>query len=482
MSNARPPRLDPAPFTLSDTLATTDTASCLDPSQRPTDRAYVHVAHCPEIDRRGAVHLLTRQTTVGRRRGASPSERAIEFDDRRISANHFEIRPQPHDFALCDPGSRNGTWVNGARVWPDAVVALGDGDVIRAGNTVMVFRYGDPPPSVTDDSLLPGRAPGISAARAYIGRIAALGAHLLVLGETGTGKEYAARATHQQGDRPDNAFVPVNCGELSKGLARAELFGAEAGAFTDARKTRPGLVATAKGGTLFLDEIGDLELSVQVELIRFLEDGTYRRVGGQALARSDARVVAATNVDVEAAVDTGRFRLDLLARLRSHLPPVWLPPLRDRREDLLWWVGRFIHDSPTAMVQGPAEWSAGFAESVLVYAWPENLRELRMAVGAALLARSDDRPLGATDLPAKVAAARREARKGVSAATTGGSAGFEAAAPPITRERVIDALEKHQGVVVRAARELGIDRRKLYRLCRRFDLDYEDFRSDPQAQ
>ena len=206
---------------------------------------------------------------------------------------------------------------------------------------------------------------------------------------------------------------------------------------------------------------------------------------------ADTRVIAATNVDLDAAVAEQRFRRDLLARLRGQLPPVHMPPLRERREDIVEWLRYFAICDRASLVGAAAEtnkanaaieWSAGFVEAALLYPWPENLRELRMALGAAVLEREADGPLTADSLPPRMLAARRAARLVLPGAIPGDAPVSDAAigvAPPpvrLTRTVVIAALERHEGVVIRAAESLGIDRRKLYRLCRRFGVDYQNFR------
>ena len=433
----------------------------------------------------GQTLRLSRPTvTIGRRADAD----GIGLGDKRVSSRHAQIRKERRIFSLTDLGSRNGTFINGTPIAPSQEATLSDGDVIRVGETVLLFRAGTPTDAQWDDPLLPGRAASMCSSRDYVRRIAPLDVHVLLLGETGTGKEYAARALHGLSSRGNEAFVPVNCGEFNKSLARAELFGAESGAFTDARKARVGLVATAAGGTLFLDEIGDLDLAVQVDLIRFLQDGTYRTVGGSQIRQSDARVVAATNVDLERAVDEGRFRLDLLARLRNRVPPVRLPSLRERREDLIGWVRRFIAEDAATLNRPLVGLTAGFAESILLHPWRENLRELRMAVGSALLSPdADDTQLRARDLPESVAAARRQVRRPRGASTP--TRMLEPRPSPVitrpklTHAALVEALEAHEGVVVRAAAALGIERQKLYRLCRKYGVNYTDFRAvdDPDV-
>ncbi len=206
---------------------------------------------------------------------------------------------------------------------------------------------------------------------------------VLVTGETGTGKELVARAFHFEGPRREKPFVEINCAAIPTQLLEAELFGFERGAFTDARERKLGLVETANGGTLFLDEIGEMELSLQVKLLKLLEDKTVRRLGGLRDQRVDIRIVAATNQSLEERVREGRFRSDLFFRLRIiHLQ---LPPLREREEDVILLARAFLDGhgrryGKTGLRLTPA------AEQVLRhYAWPGNVRELRNSIEHAIL-------------------------------------------------------------------------------------------------
>jgi transcriptional regulator with GAF, ATPase, and Fis domain len=192
--------------------------------------------------------------------------------------------------------------------------------------------------------------------------------------------------------------VAQNCGELTPELARSELFGHVQEAFSGARHAKAGLVDAAGEGALFLDEIGELALDVQADLLRFLEDGTYRPVGGQRTLHSGARVVTATNVDLDHAVGGNRFRRDLLARLRASNAPLELPALRDRREDIPGWAQRFVRE---AGVSVETLWTAGALECLILYPWPDNLRELRGVV-RDLVANAAPLPWPTERLPAQL--------------------------------------------------------------------------------
>src|SRR5690606_39165419 len=192
----------------------------------------------------------------------------------------------------------------------------------------------------TDAAEFPGVSSVAAQVRQRIRQLTDGTGHVLILGETGTGKERVARAI----GATTRSLVPQNCAELSHELARSELFGHVRGAFRGATTSRVGLVELANEGALFLDEVGELALDVQAELLRFLEDGHYRPVGATELRHSSARVIAATNVDLDQAVARGGFRRDLLARLRASNRPLELPPLRERRDDIHGWSIRFLRE------------------------------------------------------------------------------------------------------------------------------------------
>jgi len=294
---------------------------------------------------------------------------------------------------------------------------------------------------------------------------------VLILGETGTGKERVARRIGR-GASP-RPFIPQNCAEVTADLARSELFGHVRGAFSGAATSKEGLVDAARDGTLFLDEVGELPLEVQADLLRFLEDGTYRPVGATDLRSSTCRIVAATNVDLEAAVGAGGFRRDLLARLRASNAPLVLPPLRERREDILGWARLFLDE--VCQPETPVElWTSGAAECLVLYPWPENLRELR-GVMRSLVEMAPRWPLDSNALPEKIQAHRRKLR-----ASGGGPpepvAGPTGVAEP-TREVIEHALVSTDGRMRAASALLGVDRRKLYRLCEKLDINISSYRN-----
>jgi len=404
-----------------------------------------------------------------------------QIDDRKMSRRHARIERGVAGWSLQDLGARNRGFVNGRGYGAGERVPLADGAVIRLADTLLVFR--DSALAVderADSPVFPGVSPNAVAVRRRIDTLASGVGHVLILGETGTGKERVARAIGDQ--RAPNPFVAVNSAELGSDLGRAELFGHARGSFTDARTNKQGLVDIAGDGVLFLDEIGELTLDVQAELLRFLEDGSYRPVGGNELRRSNARLIAATNVDLDQAVHATRFRRDLLARLRASNVPLELPPLRDRREDILGWTQLFFRE----LNRDPGDsnpWEVGALECLLLYPWSENLRELHRVVGHAA-EQAPAFPCGKQHLPAEVRAFRGALRPGGGGAAADGGTPPDVAAPrpDPTQAELEDALRAIHGNARAAARHLGIDRRKLYRLCEKFGIAIESFRAKTNAE
>jgi DNA-binding NtrC family response regulator len=257
-----------------------------------------------------------------------------------------------------------------------------------------------------------GRSPGLVQMLDRLALVAATGSTVLVLGETGTGKELVARAIHDRSPRREGPLVTVNCAALPRELVESELFGHEKGAFTGATQQRRGRFELADGGTLFLDEIGELPLDAQAKLLRVLQEGEFERVGGARTLRSDVRLVAATNRDLDERVARGDFRADLFYRLNVF--PLTVPPLRDRRADIPALVERFMARSARRLGKSFEGVAPAFLDAAMAYAWPGNVRELENVVErAAILSRGTvleaSEPLGAAATPARRAEARTPA-------------------------------------------------------------------------
>ncbi|HVS12908.1 MAG TPA: sigma-54 dependent transcriptional regulator [Thermoanaerobaculia bacterium] len=290
---------------------------------------------------------------------------------------------------------------------------------------------------------------------------------VLITGESGTGKELVARAIHYQSPRVGAPFVAVNCKALAEGVLESELFGHERGAFTGAERTRRGLFEQAHGGTLFLDEIGEVGADFQAKLLRVLEERTVRRVGGDSPVAVDVRLVAATNRSLREEVEAGRFREDLYYRLA--VVRIHLPPLRERREDVLPLAWSFLDRLREELGDAPTGWSPEVEEWLLRHDWPGNVRELENAVErGVVLARGSRIELG--DLVDPTEGAEPD---GV------GAIGLNEFLQRVAAERIREELARAAGVRVEAARRLGIDRVTLYRLIKKYGL--EDQRREHRA-
>ncbi|ALU89512.1 sigma-54 interaction domain-containing protein [Herbaspirillum rubrisubalbicans] len=219
-----------------------------------------------------------------------------------------------------------------------------------------------------------GSSPQMERVDAQLRKMASVEATVLIEGETGTGKELAARAIHYLGPRRDKPFIPINCGALPEQLIESELFGHERGAFTDAKSAAPGLVADADGGTLFLDEVDALNYKAQTAILRFLQDHTYRRVGSGVTRKANVRIVAATNNRLNALVETGRFRRDLMYRL--NVLSINLPPLRERGNDAVEMAQAFLSRFAHQYRMPDRRLHASALDFIAQYDWPGNIREL----------------------------------------------------------------------------------------------------------
>lgn len=300
---------------------------------------------------------------------------------------------------------------------------------------------------------------------------------VLVQGESGTGKELLANLIHFNSGRENKPYIKINCGAIPETLLESELFGHEKGSFTDARSQRRGRFEEADGGTLFLDEIGEMSPQAQVRLLRVLQDGEFTRIGGSEVIKSDVRVIAATNVDLEQAIEDGRFRKDLFYRLSVF--PVTLPPLRERIEDIHPLVFHFLErfkEKTGRLVTGI---SRDALRAMVTYDWPGNVRELENAIERAIIIASG-RQIELDDLPESISNRAFEADSHVRqerarAAGEGRSVGIEIELPSTMDEverLVIDAtLDYTKGDKSRAARLLNIGRKTLYRKLEQNETD-----------
>jgi NtrC-family two-component system response regulator AlgB len=308
-------------------------------------------------------------------------------------------------------------------------------------------------------------SPAMRAVLAIVRQVAPSDARLLLRGESGTGKGVIARAVHRLSPRRERPFVTVSCPALPAELLESELFGHVRGAFTGAGRDNPGRVALAEGGTLLLDEIGDLPLALQPKLLRFIQEREYERVGDPAPRRADVRILAATNRDLEQAAEDGRFREDLLYRL--NVVTLEIPPLRERREDVLPLAERFLALSRREVRRPGLRFSAEARRALLAHAWPGNVRELRNAVErAAMLAPGDE--VGPEKLGLQAGPYR--ARGGRAAAGPHGPAVGDLASLAAVEEEHIRGVLARTGSLAEAASVLGIDQATLWRRRKQYGL------------
>jgi len=400
----------------------------------------------------GAVLILGRAAP-----GAEEPSR-LEIKDDRVSRTHATLFRSAAGFDLHDNGSRNGTFVDGARSWE---TQLQPGAIVRLGNTI--FEIGpllacEP---YADEKLL-GCAPVFQEVLAQVARVAPTAITVTLFGETGTGKDVVARRIHERSGR-SGPFVAVNCAAIPAELSESTLFGHRKGAFTGAASDSLGLFGEAEGGTLFLDEIGELGLAQQAKLLRVLENREYIPVGSSRLRTTDARVVAATNADLDVAVRGGRFRDDLLARLSGTI--IELPPLRARRSDIPLLCRRFLDElSPGHRLN--LEPCA--IERLLLHSWPHNIRELRRIMHRLVDVREGGDLITAAEVELAFG------RSGRFASVSENSDRRVSERPG--SEELAGLLRQFHGNVARLAAHYGKDAKQIYRWLKRYQLVPDAFR------
>ena len=296
---------------------------------------------------------------------------------------------------------------------------------------------------------------------------------VLLNGETGTGKELAARAIHYHSARKERRFVPVNCGALPSELVESELFGHAKGAFTGAVGAKPGLFEEAEGGTIFLDEIGELPLPVQVKLNRVLQEKEIRRVGDNRPTPVDVRVIAATHRDLKAEVATGRFREDLFYRVNVF--PVVLPALRDRREDIPLLASHFLEKHTGALRKDLSGIEADALRALTGYPWPGNVRELENAVERAVAVAKGPK-IELRDLPPDVKGTQEGAIPGEVLAKMPYREAVDLARDRVSRDYLTVLMREHEGNVTHAAQRAGMERESLHRLLKRYSIRSDDYK------
>jgi Nif-specific regulatory protein len=342
----------------------------------------------------------------------------------------------------------------------DAEGPSGPGHVVPQSTESLCVDEGWAPAAIV------GRAAPMRELFSMMDRVAGTETTVLVTGESGTGKELVARALHERSGRAKKAFVAVNCAALPESVIESELFGHERGAFTGAQEQRRGRVELADGGTRFLDEIGELSQAVQAKLLRVIQEGEFQRVGGSATLKTDVRVIAATNRDLEKEVAESRFRSDLFWRLNVF--PLRVPPLRERRSDIVLLADHFAEKhgrrsgKPILRISSPA------IDLLVTYHWPGNVRELENCIERAVIL-STDSVIHAYHLPPSLQSA--------DSTGTGPASTLDASLARLERELLVEALKICRGNAAAAARRLGITERRMGLAIHRYGVDWRRFRT-----
>tara|TARA_R110002020_G_scaffold57090_18_gene157401 strand:- start:2311 stop:3645 length:1335 start_codon:yes stop_codon:yes gene_type:complete len=305
-----------------------------------------------------------------------------------------------------------------------------------------------------------GRSSGMQAVENLLRRVADIGLPLLLTGETGVGKEVAARFVHDL-SMPDRPFVAVNCAAIPAELLESELFGHEKGSFSGAHQRHLGLAERARDGMLFLDEIGDMPLNLQAKLLRLIEDRLFFRIGGEEPVPFRARIVSATHADVETEAKTGGFRQDLLYRLNAIA--IEIPPLRKRPDDIPWLMHRFVRDAAETMGVDPPAITPLAEEAAITHDWPGNARELRNRMTRAVALAQGPALLPADIFPDEAAGAEPEPSEALSTVRDAAEA-----------RQIARVLQATGGQIAETARRLGVSRTTLWEKMRRLKLAEED--------
>lgn len=327
------------------------------------------------------------------------------------------------------------------------------------------YRLGDPEGTKTTSN-----SPAMQQVLQLARKVSASDATVLILGETGTGKEVISTAIHNWSRRSDKPMIKVNCGAIPDNLLESELFGYEKGAFTGAASSKPGRFEFADGGTIFLDEIGDIAPQLQVKLLRVLQERTFERLGGIRPVSVDVRVIAATNKDLKEAVRKGEFREDLYYRL--NVVPINLPPLRERKEDIGNLVNTFLRSAAGISGGTIKEMSPEAMEYLMNYNWPGNIRELENIVERCVVI-TESNVIDADSLPQEILSYNGQSEGSSSSSRVSSDSSeplLNSAIDDREKEVIIKALKEHDGNKTKTALALGISRRSLHRKIQKYEI------------
>ena len=326
-----------------------------------------------------------------------------------------------------------------------------------------------------DFGLMIGRAPAMQRVFDMVQKVADTDSNVIIYGETGVGKELVARALHERSNRKEKPIIPVNCGAIPKELLESELFGHEKGAFTGAHRSRIGRFEMAHGGSIFLDEIGDMSPSLQVKILRVLQEREFERVGGVRPITVDVRIIAATHRDLEKAVEDGVFRDDLYYRL--NVIPVHVPPLRERISDIELMVPHFIEIFNHEKRRKVTGITPDAMQCLRSYRWPGNVRELQNMVERLVILRGSG-DIDISDLPPNLqTSAAATAAESPHLPAEGAS--FTTMVTSYEKEIIQQALSRTRGVKNKAAKLLQMKRTTLVEKMKKLDISYDDH--DPPA-
>ena len=357
---------------------------------------------------------------------------------------------------------------------PDELRSL----VFRAAAEAVVLEGTPQPLEATGFGAMVGRSPAMQSVYQMIDRVAPTDATVLILGETGTGKELVARAVHERSSRSSSRPIAVNCAAIPRSLMESELFGHARGAFTGAMADRAGLFEDANGSTLFLDEIGELRPTVQATLTRMLEERAVRRIGETRERKIDVRVIAATHRDLRAMIKAGAFREDLWFRLNVCV--IELPPLRNRAEDIPILAQRFLAErAPQGRVVA-TRFSHGAMSALQAYRWPGNVRELKSAVERAAILETTGE-IQVESLPPEVVSSsplRLTSASDVDLAQLTYRDAVDASREETNRRYLEAVMRRFRGDVSKAASHAGVERESFYRLLRRCGISADNFREE----